>query len=297
MFVEGFKVLLSFWRLDVYIWQLNPATGVNCSAITNMRPFISQALATVSLGALLLGGMAAFALETPSNPYGDIVTRNAFGLKPPEAPKPVEPPKEEAAPSNIAMTGITTINGKKLLYLKVTTPGEKDPVKYLTLAENERMAGIEVTEIIPKTGKARIKNRGVPSIISFETHGIQSVAAAPAAVPVPGRPNLPGAPGAVPPVPNTAAPAVNPPATGAPVSSALPAAPNNSAINTMNAAPGSTGTSRTIPSRPLRINSNGSGDGASYQAPAAQNINPTAQRLQMEINSQVQPPNFPPLPK
>ncbi|HEY1170288.1 MAG TPA: hypothetical protein VGH19_02855 [Verrucomicrobiae bacterium] len=260
-----------------------------------MRPFISQALTAVTLSTLMLSGAGVFALEAPANPYADIVTRNAFGLKPPEAPKPVEPPKEEAAPSNIAMTGITSINGRKLLYLKVTTPGEKDPVKYLTLAENERMAGIEVTEIIPKTGKARIKNRGVPSIISFDTHGIQSVsAAASVPVPLPGRPVLPGTLGGVPPVPVTA-PAVS--TTAAPVSSALPAAPNNSAINSMSTgAGGNTATPRTIPSRPLRINS--SGNGASHQAPAAApNINPTAQAVQMEINSQIQPADFPPLPK
>ncbi len=264
-----------------------------------MRPFINRAVTIVSASTLMLGATVALGVEDTGNPYADIAVRNAFGLKPPEPPKAPEPPKVEQAPSNINLTGLSSINGKKQVYLKVTVPGEKEP-QYMRLAENERQGAIEITEIISKSGRVRIKNAGVPSELSFEKNGNPFAAAAPQTPIIPGRP--PGMPGGVPPVPG-AAPAANNPVGGA-VSSALPVAPNNSAIgqprpvNSTTISPAAqpnpgTGT-RSIPSRPLRVNPNGGG--ASYDAPPAPNINPAAQTLQIEVSRVTQPPDFPPLP-
>ena len=257
-----------------------------------MRPILNRAMTIVSASTLMLGATCTFGIEAGVNPYADIVTRNAFSLKPPEPPKPIEQPKEEVAPSNIIMTGVTTINGKKQVYLKLTTPGEKDP-KYLRLGENEREGQIEVTEITPKTGRVRIKNRGVPSIISFDTHGAQMSSAPAAAVAIPGRPpGLPGVTG-VPPVPG-AVPTANNPATAIPVNSALPASTTPSNIvrpGTAPTAPASSEGTRSLPTRTLRVS-----PGASYQAPTAPVVDPAVQRLQMEVNSRVQPANFPPMP-
>ncbi|MCD6051789.1 MAG: hypothetical protein K0Q55_3198 [Verrucomicrobia bacterium] len=283
----------------MYITELKPDSGVNKPAMSTMRPFIRQAVVAVSASTLMLGATVAFGIEDTGNPYADIATRNAFGLKPPEPPKLVEPPKVEQAPSNIILTGLSSINGKKQIYLKVTVPGEKEP-QYMRLAENERQGAIEVTEIIPKGGRVRIKNGGVPSELSFEKNGNPFVAAAPQAPIIPGRP--PGMPGGVPPVPG-AAPAANNPVGGA-VSSTLPVSPNNTAVGqprpatTTTISPtaqpnNSTGT-RSIPSRPLRVNPNGGG--ASYDAPPAPNINPAAQAVQIEVNRTTQPTDFPPLP-
>jgi hypothetical protein len=221
----------------------------------------------------------AMGVEGGGNPYADIVTRNAFGLKPPEPPKAPEPPKEEVAPSNIFMTGVTSIGGKKQVYLKVVTPGEKEP-KYLRLGENERDGAIEVTEIIPKTGRARIKNRGVPSTISFETHGSQMSMAA--AVPaVAGRPGVPPPLGGVPNAPGAVSTSPGVPVTAKPGTSTLPVSSNNTGINAgrpgvtpatpfnqpTSPLPASNQTpTRTIPSRQLRVSP--TSGGATYVAPS-----------------------------
>ncbi|MGV3756934.1 MAG: hypothetical protein ACO1QS_16255 [Verrucomicrobiota bacterium] len=236
---------------------------------------------TAVTSALVLSASMAMGVEGGGNPYADIVTRNAFGLKPPEPPKAPEPPKEEVAPSNIFMTGVTSIGGKKQVYLKLVTPGEKEP-KYLRLGENERDGAIEVTEIIPKTGRVRIKNRGVPSTISFETHGSQMSMAAPAAPAMAGRPGVPPPPGGMPSAPGvvSTSPGVSVPAK--PGASTLPVSPNNTAINTSSSGaapatlynnqpsstqPASSPTqTRTIPSRQLRIGT--TGGGATYVAPS-----------------------------
>jgi len=236
----------------------------------------------------------AWSVENSGNPYADIVTRNAFSLKPPEPPKELPPPVEEKAPSNIIMTGVTSIGGKKQVYLKLTTPGEKEP-EYLRLGENERQGAIEVVEIIPKTGRVRIKNRGVPSLISFETHGAMA-AAAPAAA-MPGRPGMP----ALPSVPGVAPVSANNAVSARPIttSSTLPVSPNNTAIRPTggsSVSPSGNGQTptRSIPSRPLRVSPDGGGAG--YQAPPAPVVNPAVQAVQIEVNRVAQPSDFPPLP-
>jgi hypothetical protein len=255
----------------------------------------------MTASALLLGGTMAWGVENSGNPYADIVTRNAFSLKPPEPPKELPPPVEEKAPSNIIMTGVTSIGGKKQVYLKLTTPGEKEP-EYLRLGENERQGAIEVVEIIPKTGRVRIKNRGVPSLISFETHGAMAAAAPAAPAGMPGRPGMP----ALPSVPGVAPVSANNSVSAKPIttSSTLPVSPNNTGIRPTSRPPtGGSGVSptgnvptptRSIPTRPLRVSPGGGG--ASYQAPPAPEVNPAVQAVQIEVNRVAQPSDFPPLP-
>lgn len=287
---------LSFLPGGVYIAQPKPDNGVILNAMFNMRPSIRQVVVTATTSALVLGASMAFGVEGGGNPYGDIVARNAFGLKAPEPIKAPEPVQEEAAPSNIELTGITAISGKKQVFLKLTTPGEKEP-KYLSLGENERDGAIEVTEINPKAGRARIKNRGLPQTISFETHGAKLSAA----VAAPMRPGMP-APG-VPPVPSAGVPGAAPGVTTfvrPTTTSTLNVSPNNSALNqprpTVNSSltPTQTPTTRTVPTRPIRTP--GDGGGASYQTPAAPVVNPSAQAVQIEVNRATQPVDFPPLP-
>jgi hypothetical protein len=295
---------LSFLPGGVYIAKLKSGNGVILNGISNMRLSLRQAVVTATASAMVLGSSVAFGVEGGGNPYADIVTRNAFGLKAPEPPKAPEPVQEQEAPSNIELTGMTAISGKKQVFLKLTTPGEKDP-KYLSLGENERDGAIEVTEINPKAGRARIKNRGLPQTISFETHGSKLSAAAPVAA-RPGIPGVPGAPG-VPPVPGAPqATFINSTATPAPAvytstpaaTSTLSVSPNNSSIasprpqGTSTLTPTQTPATRTVPTRPMRTP--GDGGGASYQP--APNVNPAAQAVQIEVNRATQPPDFPPLP-
>jgi hypothetical protein len=250
-----------------------------------------QVIAVVSVGMVLTGALSAQAVS--ENPYKDIVVRNAFALLPPPPPVTNAPPPVEEAPSNIAITGITSIGGRKEVYLTLTTPGEKEP-KYIRLSENEREGAIEVTKINLKAGAVNIKSRGIASTITFEKNGAKSnVAAAPAAKP--GVAGIPGAPG-VPPVPGVpAAPTstvANPSAT-----TIVPGStgggqprPTNTTLPTTTEQPGT----RTIPTRPLRITPNGGG--TSSTTPAAPNINPAVQAVQIEVNRNTQPANFPPLP-
>jgi hypothetical protein len=283
----------------VYIAKLKRENGVSPNAMSNMRPSLHHVVATVTAGALVLGASVALGVESGANPYADIVTRNAFGLKAPEPPKAPEPVQEQEAPSNIELTGMTAISGKKQVFLKLTTPGEKEP-KYLSLGENERDGAIEVTEINPKAGRARIKNRGLPQTISFETHGAKLSAVAP--VPI-----RPGVPGGVPPVPSAGIPGAAPgvttsvqPTVTPSYTSTLTVSPNNSAINqprpTVNSTltPTQTPATRVVPTRPMRTP--GDGGGANYQAPAPPVVNPSAQAVQIEVNRATQPADFPPLP-
>lgn len=114
------------------------------------------------------------------NPYQEIVTRNAFGLK---APVVIEQRVETAppeAPANIVLSGMALVEGEKQVFLSVTKPGER-VAKYLRLGELEREDGIEVVEIDLKNDRVRIKHNGQPALMSFVTHGAK--AAAMAAVP------------------------------------------------------------------------------------------------------------------
>jgi hypothetical protein len=126
-------------------------------------------IATLALGA----GMAQ-----AYNPYLGIVDRNAFGLKPPVmvVPEAVTAPPE--VPSNIVLSGMAKLAGKKQVFLSVTKPGEKE-AKYLRLGEQEREGAIEVVEIDFKNERVRIKHNGQPSVMTFATHGAKAAGAAP----------------------------------------------------------------------------------------------------------------------
>jgi len=137
----------------------------------------------VLIAVLVLGAGAAQAY----NPYLGIVDRNAFGLK---APVVVVPEVEKAppeVPSNIVLSGMAKLAGKKLVFFSVTKPGEKE-VKYLRLGEQERDGAIEVMEIDLKNDRVRIKHNGQPAIMTFATHGAKVAAASPAMAATPPLP-------------------------------------------------------------------------------------------------------------
>lgn len=148
--------------------------------------------------------------ETKPNPYGQIVDRNPFGLKPPPPPV-VETNQEPAAPPpNVKLTGISNLFAKRAL-LEITEqqaparPGQPPPaggtVNRPILAEGEAMHGVEVVAIDLEKNRVRIRNAGTESELTFEAP--KPGGAAPAAVPpVPGRygqpvasvnPNVPAA--------------------------------------------------------------------------------------------------------
>ena len=67
----------------------------------------------------------AAAADPRANPYGQIVDRNVFGLKPPPPPQ-VEAPKEEVKPPpNVKLTGISNL-AQKRAFIEVTDKATGD---------------------------------------------------------------------------------------------------------------------------------------------------------------------------
>ena len=183
----------------------------------------------IAVGGLagLLFVSAATLLTAGENPYRDIVTRNLFSLLPPDPPK-----KEEEAkpPTNVKLTGITTMFSKRaLLLVQETGPGAKAE-KSVVLREGEREGEIEVLEIDERAGAVKIKNGGVVSTLNFDRDGMKAAELPPAVVP----------------------PANNPQAGS--VNIATPGGqPGQTATTTAIAQPRPVGGLRQIPTRALRL--------------------------------------------
>ena len=125
---------------------------------------------------VVVGATSSFA-EVKSNPYGGIVERNPFGLKPPPPPV-VETNQEPAAPPpNVKLTGISNLFSKRAL-LEITEqqapsrPGQPPvpggTVNRPILGEGEEMLGIEVVAIDLEKSIVRIRNGGTESDLTFE---------------------------------------------------------------------------------------------------------------------------------
>lgn len=130
--------------------------------------------------------------DSPSNPYQGIVDRNVFGLRPPPPPpsnEPVRPP-----PPAVALTGITTILGKKLAFMNVQVPpkpGEqaKGGPQSFMLGIGEREGEIEVLDIDEKGGIVKLNDYGVITNVPFAK--VPTTPTAPvntAGIPSPGAP-------------------------------------------------------------------------------------------------------------
>jgi hypothetical protein len=126
-------------------------------------------------------------------PYSAIWLRNVFDLKPPPPPPSDADPKTNAPPSNVKLTGITTIFGKaQALFLVQQTgaPGKPPSAEesYI-LSVGDRQGGLEVLNINSKASTVRIKHDGLESTITFETNHPPSGGPG-------GQVSAPGAPGA-----------------------------------------------------------------------------------------------------
>jgi len=137
--------------------------------------------------------------EPKANPYGPIVERNPFGLKPPPPP-PVETNQEAVTPPpNVKLTGLSNLSGKFAL-LEVTEqqaparPGQPPPpggtVNRPILAEGEAAFGVEVVAINLEKSTVKIRNGGTESELTFEVP--KPSGGGP--TPVPGGPPVPGRP-------------------------------------------------------------------------------------------------------
>src|SRR5687767_9089237 len=147
----------------------------------------------IVLGIFVVASVHSIVAEVRSNPYGGIVERNPFGLKPP--PPPVVETNQEPAtpPPNVKLTGISNLFAKRAL-LEVTEqqaparPGQppqaSGTVNRPILAEGEAAFGVEVVAIDFDKNIVRIRNAGAESELTFEVPK-PSGSGAPANAPAP----------------------------------------------------------------------------------------------------------------
>jgi len=137
------------------------------------------------LGALALSAaLQAASADTRQNPYGPIVERNAFGLKPPPQVTPDAPKEEQKPPPNVKLTGISNLFQKRAL-LEITEqgtpaapsrPGQSGQqnlppggtIHRPILIENEAAFGVEVLSIDVERNVVKIRNNGAESELTFE---------------------------------------------------------------------------------------------------------------------------------
>ena len=105
--------------------------------------------------------------------YAPIVERNVFGLKP--MPPPVDTSKDaEPPPSNITLTGIITLGGKRALMTTPPTGGKPGvpatPESYI-LKEGERQGSIEVISIDEVNFVVKVRNAGQEQTLDFKNNG------------------------------------------------------------------------------------------------------------------------------
>ena len=131
----------------------------------------------------LAGGLVlqwqAVALTPEGGPYATIVSQNVFRLQSPTLNEPAIPP---IPPPKITLLGIVSGHGPKQVmfkYVAGTPPKEFSCV----LGENELADGVEVIEIMERTGLVRLRNHGQDQTLSLEKDGMKpgGISKAPAA--------------------------------------------------------------------------------------------------------------------
>ena len=231
--------------------------------LSPMQPLsFKRVLCATSLAGVLSCALVHANVDT--NPYGAIVDRNPFGLKPPPPPPP--PPEQTAPPvpmAAVTLTGLLSTFGEPRVLLEIIEePGKGGgtPKRPPPMREGERHGQVEVLSIDVVKNSVRLRNSGVETNVSFPI--VKST-------PVPGGPGVPGAP------PTFTPPAMNIPQPNPNQPQASVISPNggnngNSGVTvfggnnpvTTASVPGALGTSadggmRTIPSRPLRTETSG----------------------------------------
>ena len=139
-------------------------------------------LAGAFLGA---SAMMIIPLVAAENPYNAIIERNVFNLHPP--PPPVNPADlvKKAPPPKVLMTGISTLSGRKVVFLTLPPLKPGGPPELLTLAEGQAQDEIEVKSIDDKAGVVQIVNHGEPQPLDFEHDSPKPTGAPPGAIPSP----------------------------------------------------------------------------------------------------------------
>lgn len=167
---------------------------------------------------------AADTAASEANPYAVISDRNIFHLNPPPPPpsaddKPVDVPK-------VMLSGFRTVAGHTRVFLVLQPKDPKDPkepkevMKFLDLAQGEKVDPVEVVKIDSEKRQVDIVNTGHPMTLTFADNGVAVAAAAPApggrgpggppGMPGGRRPGLPSIPASIPPPQGGTAPPAAP---------------------------------------------------------------------------------------
>ncbi len=130
-----------------------------------MKHLITQPV-WLSIALALSTSATAVAGDPRGNPYQEIVTRNVFGLHPPQ-PRPEPPP---APLPRVKVVGITTMLGDKRALLKIyLPPSPPQPAKELSciLMIGQREGPIEVLGIDEVARTVKVNNSGTVMSVSL----------------------------------------------------------------------------------------------------------------------------------
>lgn len=198
----------------------------------------------------------AVAAKPAESPYQSIITRNAFGLRPPPPPTPPPEPVPQVTPSALKLTGITTLFAGKRAMFVLQEPNKPQLISDL-VREGERdsvITNLEVINIDERAGVVRVVYGGKELSLNFLDNGLKAPAAPAVPAPGPGQAGRPGAIPAVATVPGARLGAPGPSAASAASPTVLQrvgGAPSASSV--VQSASGM----RTIPTRPTRLPSSG----------------------------------------
>jgi hypothetical protein len=211
-------------------------------------------------GLFLVAGAYAVPTGTTANPYGHVVDRNSFGLKP--LPPPVGTATNAPPPSKIKLLGIANMFGTPKVILKnedPPKPGQPPQNDPFVLSVGQAQQDIEVKAINEKAKTATIINHGVEMTLAL-SEDIGKLAEGPApAAPSPAAPAASfsgprpsGGRGAPPGMPNPSPPMGG--ARGGSTAVAVPAATPSPYSGTTASFGGSQSIPvQSIPARPVRL--------------------------------------------
>ncbi|HVV00289.1 MAG TPA: hypothetical protein VHH88_02935 [Verrucomicrobiae bacterium] len=140
----------------------------------------------VAAGALVV--LPAVAITPgPRRDYNKITERNVFGLREPAPAPQANAPAQEAPLPKLILTGITTILGNKIAFLKAQFPAEKGAAakeESMMLSEGQREGPFEVLEIDEHAEQVKVNNSGKVMPLTFDKDSLKTPP--PAGSPAPG---------------------------------------------------------------------------------------------------------------
>lgn len=249
---------------------------------------------------LAVFGAALIARADAVGDYKVILERNPFGLKPPPPPAlPPAPPETPETPTKYKLSGITALfNPPRAMFVNEGIPGKPE---YLSLSEGQRQGSLEVLlgGINLTNGAVRVKISGEERTLSFDKDGLKPAVGPPVMT----APGVPKPPFGLNPVPSTSGSSMMVPPPGLPGQqfNRLPTGMPPSGIPAASPASGigpATIQFQDTPSRQMRIDTT---QQPQSQPPAAPNVDPVVQTVQIEVNraatkAAVASGQLPPLP-